>query len=383
MFHSSRVAASIAIILGTAIGNAASDITPVRLVSPFDAVRANLSPVSLSEPPHAVGRDGTQLTLDGKPFRFTGLNIFNAANLDSESCWFAWGAGDLLDRALGAIGPGQTVFRIFLFQQTATVRGQRDWSGFDHTLKVARNHGERMIVTLGNQWKFCEGAGAIFKTEDWYQHVYRDQPAPGLPQSYRDWVAEVVSRYRDDNTILAWQLMNEPSDQPSEAGGCSATAGATFRAFVGDMGALIKGLDPDHLVSVGTLGGGECGSAGDDYQKLHAIPQIDLCNFNEYSRAAPAVPSENMRLLQQRLAQCRAVGKPLIISEAGVTVRDAGSLDARAKIFRARVSAWFDAGVSGVLLWNLGGPPDIGSNGYQILPGDPLLEVLASIQNEG
>jgi endo-1,4-beta-mannosidase len=374
-----RVAISIAIILFAGIGSTASDVTPVRPVSAFDGITANLAPVSLSEPPHAVGRDGIQLMLDGQPFRFTGLNIFNAANLDSGSCWFTWGSGDLLDRALTAIGDGQTVFRIFFFQRTATVRGQRDWSGFDHTLQVARKHGERVIVTLGNQWKDCEGTVATFKTEGWYQSGYRDQPAPGLPLSYRDWVAEVVSRYSNDNTILAWQLMNEPSAQPSEKGGCSPTAGSTLRAFAADMGSLIKGLDPDHLVSLGTLGGGECGSAGNDYQALHAIPQIDLCTFHDYSPAAPASPPRNMGLLEQRLAQCRAVGKPLIISEAGITVRDAGSLHARAQIFRARLSAWFRAGVAGVLLWDLGGPPDAGTRGYQILPGDPLLNVLARV----
>jgi len=277
-------------ILAAAVGNAASDIAPARPPSPFDALKATPAAAVVPETIQAVRRAGTQLTLDGQPFRFTGLNIFNAANVDSALCWYAWGNGDLLDRALGAIGDGQTVFRIWLYQRMATVGGQRDWTAFEHTLEVARNHGERVIVTLGNQWKDCEGTGARFKTEDWYQSGYKNQPAPGLPQSYRDWVAEVVSRYRHDNTIFAWQLMNEPSDQPSEAGGCSPTAGATFRAFASDMGILIKGLDPDHLISVGTLGGGECGSAGNDYQALYAIPEIDLCNFNDYSPAAPAAP---------------------------------------------------------------------------------------------
>jgi endo-1,4-beta-mannosidase len=370
-------------MLAAGIVSTGSDSASVRSVSAFDAIPVNPSPVQLAEPPHPVGRAGIQLTLDGKPYRFTGLNIFNAANLDSASCWFTWGRGDLLDRALSAIGGGQTVFRIWFFQRMAIVRGRRDWSGFDHTLQVARNHGERVMVTLGNQWKDCEGTGATFKTENWYQSGYRDRPAPGLPQSYRDWVAEVVSRYQHNSTILAWQLMNEPSDQPSEKGGCSPTAGSTLAAFAADMGSLIKGLDPDHLVSLGTLGGGECGSAGNDYQALYAIPQVDLCNFHDYSPAAPATPPRDIDLLRQRLAQCRAVGKPLIISEAGITVRDAGSLRARARIFQARLSAWFEAGVSGVLLWDLGDPSDGGSRSYQILPGDPLLSVLAGIQEAG
>src|SRR5438874_4302434 len=139
--------------------------------------------------------------------------------------------------------------------------------------------------------------------------------------------------------------MNEPSAQRSEKGGCGPTAGSALRAFAADMGSLIKGLDPEHLLSVGTLGGGECGTAGSDYQALYATPQIDLCNFNDYSPAAPAAPPKEMGLLLQHLAQCRAVGKPLIISETGVRVRDAGSLEARAQIYQARLAAWFTAGV--------------------------------------
>lgn len=372
--------ASSAIVLVACLEIAGSDMARAHVSQPITSTLSTQALVHTSEPLHYVGRDSTELTLDGKPFRFTGLNIFNAANLDAASCWYPWGRGEALDQALSNIGPGQTVFRAWFFQRMATVNGRRDWSGFDHTLAVARSHGERVLVTLGNQWKDCEGRGAIFKTEDWYQHGYRDRPAPGLPLSYRDWVAAVVSRYRDDGTILAWQLMNEPSDPVRASGGCSPTAAATLQAFASDMGGLIKRLDPTHLVSVGTLGGGECGSAGDDYQALSRIPEIDLCNFHDYSPATPAAPPQHMDLLEQRLRQCRAVGKPLIISEAGLTVRDAGSLRARARVFSARLNAWFKAGVSGVLLWELGAPSDAGSRSYPILPGDPLLSVLAGIQ---
>ena len=36
-------------------------------------------------------RSGTQLLLDGRPYRFTGLNIYNANSIDN--CWYTLGKG--------------------------------------------------------------------------------------------------------------------------------------------------------------------------------------------------------------------------------------------------------------------------------------------------
>ena len=44
----------------------------------------------------------------------------------------------------------------------------------------------------------------------------------------------------------------------------------------------IKSIDPNHLVSLGTIGSGQCGTSGDYYKQLHAIPTIDLCEVHDY-----------------------------------------------------------------------------------------------------
>ena len=58
---------------------------------------------------------------------------------------------------------------------------------------------------------------AATRTDSWYTDGYK-QPDPGGTVSYRDWVSEVVTRYRDDPTILAWQLINEAEVKPSSDG---------------------------------------------------------------------------------------------------------------------------------------------------------------------
>ena len=88
-----------------------------------------------------VSRAGTRLFLDGQPYRFTGLNIYNANS--QNNCWYSLGAGSGLDSSLAAIGSGQEAFRAWFFQRLATTDGHRDWSAFDHTLAVAAARGQR------------------------------------------------------------------------------------------------------------------------------------------------------------------------------------------------------------------------------------------------
>src|SRR3954462_14068815 len=103
-----------------------------------------------------VKRSGTQLLLDGKPYRFTGLNIYNANSVNN--CWYTLGSGGGLSTSLDEIGPGKEAFRAWFFQYEATTSpGARDWSTFDHTLAVARAHGVKVVATLVNQWGQCEG----------------------------------------------------------------------------------------------------------------------------------------------------------------------------------------------------------------------------------
>ncbi len=162
-----------------------------------------------------VTRNGTQLLLNGRPYRFTGLDIYNA-NSDGW-CWYAMNSGSALDEALTSIGADKNAFRAWFFQPLATSSGARDWSAFDHTLSVAAARGYRVVVTLTDQWGEC-GAGAdpgetsYFKTKDWYINGYQATD-PGMLASYRDSVVEVVTRYKDSPTVLMWQLINEAEVQ--------------------------------------------------------------------------------------------------------------------------------------------------------------------------
>jgi mannan endo-1,4-beta-mannosidase len=327
-----------------------------------------------------VTRVGTGLQLDGQAYRFSGINIYNANN--ASGCWYQLASGPDLGTSLDSIGAGAKVIRAWFFQSLATTAGVRDWSGIDHTLAVAAAHGVKVIATLGNQWIDCDGpAGGAgpYKTDAWYSGGYT-QPDPAGTESYREWVAEIVARYKDDPTIMAWQLMNEAEVKPDQAAGCSTDAAAILRAFAVDVSGLIKSIDPDHLVSLGTMGGGQCGAQGAEYQSVHDPPTIDLCEYHDYTPNAP-MPGDQWNGLQVRLQQCGLLNKPLIVDETGIHPNDVGgTLVARREAFRAKFTAQFNAGVAGELVWawNKDGSA---LNNYDVGPGDPLLGLLAAFRS--
>jgi mannan endo-1,4-beta-mannosidase len=328
-----------------------------------------------------VTRSGGQLRLGNAPFRFTGMNVYNANS--TGNCAYPLGAGSGLDESLTAMGSSVGVMRAWFFQYLATARdGTRDWSAFDHTLAVARAHHVKVIVTLGNEWSDCDGspnAAAGYKNTDWYRGGYRSGAQPGGTTSYRQWVADIVGRYRSNPDIMAWQLMNEAEDAAYFGGPCPRDAASGLQGFATDMADLVKSIDTRHLLSVGTIGSGQCGTAGAEYRALHAIRGVDLCEYHDYS--LDTVPGDAWNGLAERVSECAALGKPLFVGETGVKPSNAGgTLTGRATLMRSKLAAQFDAGVAGELVWDWRSAAEGGSSltDYDVGPGDPVLGVLST-----
>ena len=73
---------------------------------------------------------------------------------------------------------------------------------------------------------------------------------------------------------------------------------------------MVKSIDANHLVSLGTIGSGQCGADGPRYQAVHAIPTIDLCEYHDYGAPDVGVPGDEFNGLQLRIDQCDALNKP-------------------------------------------------------------------------
>ena len=193
-----------------------------------------------------------------------------------------------------------------------------------------------------------------------------------MPLTYRDFVAQIVARYRDDPTILAWQPVNEPEV-------CGTNGAEVLRSFTSDITSLIKRIDPNHLVSLGAIGSGQCGTAGDDYRALHALPDVDWCELHDYSGPSGySLPGDAFNGAALRFDQCSSLGKPVVVGESGIRLDEVpgGTLAARAEAFARKMDTFRAAGAAGMLLWDWADNPELGDD-YEIGPGDPTLAVIA------
>ena len=125
---------------------------------------------------------------------------------------------------------------------------------------------------------------------------------------YKQLVRVVVTRvngltgvaYKDDPTIFAWELMNEPDVHPLPL----------FLAWVAEMSAYVKSLDPDHLLASGQ------GSVQTELAELH-IPYVDFGTWHGYPGFQGVAPTIGTQILDY-CDSAKAYGKPVILEEFGV-----------------------------------------------------------------
>ncbi len=282
-----------------------------------------------------VTRVGTGFQLDGWPYRFDGMNIYD---VNSNA-------------------------------------GQRDWTAMDRTVAAAAAHGERVVAVLANEWAYCDGPQKFL---GWWQSGYRTTVSPGEATTYRQWVSDVVSRYADNPAIGIWDLVNEGEGRAFDGICAEAAATAALSAFSNDVGSLVHSIDRQHVVTLGTVSG-QCGSNEGDYATIYSSAGSDLCDYHNYG--APTVPmgnSDPYNGLQVSIDRCHADGKPLAVLETGIhyTQLSPPTTANRADLFAQKFAAQFSAGVVGELLWDYSPNPQVRWD-YEIGPNDPALGVLS------
>jgi hypothetical protein len=185
-----------------------------------------------------------------------------------------------------------------------------------------------------------------------------------------------------------WQLVNE-GEAVNANGTCSESAAlSALLAFSNDVGGMLHRLDPNHLVSLGTIAGYSgsgaqwCGSLNGDYQTLMASQGNDVCDYHDYGYPADAMGRPNPPNFASAIEMCHADGKPIMAGETGIYADSAAELSLRAIEFRAKFKAQFQAGVVGELLWDWSNGPEYvvpaTATDYGISPGDPTLGVLGT-----
>ncbi len=345
-----------------------------------------------------VTRAGTQFQVDGKPFRFVGFNLFDAASTPAYTCasWPRYTDAEL-DEAFRYMHEqaGATVVRFWAYQPYT--RGGADFAGIDRVLEAARDHDMRVLPVLEDGPGYCTtGPSGQAKYEvdhdTWYASGYR-RPYGGATLSFRDYARVVTAHYRDDPTILGWSMTNEAETSRRGARGQSG-----LLDFARDMAQVIKTADPSHLLTVGTQSNSAPGASGTDFAQVYGLPQVDFAEVHDWAtrgsdtEAIPGAEADG-RLPAPASPRCQAItapiacsfaiagqvlDKPLVVGEAGIAADTDDERVRRADLLGAKIDAAFANGTAGYLVWQFNKVVD--TEHFDVLPtGDPLIRRMRAV----
>ena len=328
---------------------------------------------------------GTRFVADGVPFRFVGANVAvmyrdedralmpetlrHAAQLGVRVVR-VWANGEgTPEDGITSVGADREDWPpAHRFRRAPGVWNEEAFVHLDRVLAEAARNRLRVQLTLSNWWRDTGGvtqylrwAGVDGAADERYPYgvnaerameFYSNDAARSL---YREHVRMIVSRrntvtgvlYRDDPTIFSYELMNE----------AQAPTGrwAERRAWVAEMSAFVKSLDPDHLV---TSGSWAYRSAFERRAWLEEqrLPTLDYCDVHNYPRddhdsfaTSPAALSE---FVANRAAAAFSINKPLVVGEFGMSPDGFGGAS-QAEWFRALFEATRRDAVSGAMFWIL------------------------------
>jgi len=292
---------------------------------------------------------GTQFAEAGKRYVFVGTNFWQGMNLGaSSSPGDRARLGRELDRlqtlgitnvrAMAASeGPDTEPYRTVpsLMPQPG-VYNEQVFAGLDYFLDQLSQRGIRVVMVLNNYWEWTGGMaqyvswgqgtkipyrldpGGDYNT--FTQYIDRFYACAPCQTAYRAHIQTVIKRvntvngrtYRDDPTIFAWQLANEPRNYPAN--------------WIGDLGQFIKSLDSNHMLTVGSEG-----SWGGDFKATHASPTIDYttCHiwvepwgkYNATDSSASQLQTATdfaVNYLNTHNTDSASLGKPLVMEEFGL-----------------------------------------------------------------
>jgi len=325
-----------------------------------------------------VSVSGSDFQINGKPFYFSGTNnyylryadpncvaydpnggcsreVFNDAQLMNLSVIRTWGFTDGY-YYWGSLQPALGVYDEANFQK------------MDLLIREASDRNIKLIIPFVNNWNEY---GGMCQYVSWCNLPGNCDPnsASGThdlfytnsctKDAYKNYVNYFLNRvnsftgvkYKDDPTIFAWELANEPR-------GKSDSSGAVLNAWISEMSSYIKSIDSNHLVSTGSEGfysnrsgswiynGGE----GVDFIKNHNYSSIDFSSFHLYPDYWSLDAQGSSNWIEQHINDSKLIlGKPVLMGEFGKT----GNPEPR----NSFMSAWYNVSqikkLNGNLFWEL------------------------------
>lgn len=356
-----------------------------------------------------VRREGGAFLLDGKPYYYIGANYWQGALLANAAA--GRGGRERVVRELSFLAAhGVTNLRIVAgaegsgaidgsyrvgpsLQPQKGVFSEDALRGLDFVLAEMAKRKMKAVIYLSNNWDWSGGwlqylnwngllpDSLLHKKLSWdalRDYTSQFYTSAGCKADYFRQVRKLVSRtnsitkkrYSSDPAIMAWELANEP--RPMRP--------AAYNAYVewaAETAALIKSIDPGHLVTTGTEGMASTDDKIDLYERIHADPNIDYLTIHVWPKnwgffqdtaiaaSMSTIVARTGSYIDKHVAVARRLGKPMVIEEFGLP-RDRQSFDPaspaslREQYYRLmfttlRESISAGAGIAGCNFWAFGG----------------------------
>ncbi|KAL2497783.1 Mannan endo-1 [Abeliophyllum distichum] len=347
---------------------------------------------------------GIHFMLNGSPFYANGFNAY----------WLMYVASDPSQRHKVATAfqqassHGLTVARTWAFsdggykplQYAPGSYNEQMFKGLDFVIAEARRYGIKLVLSLANNYEsfggkkqyvnWARSAGQYLTSDD---DFFRNSVVKGY---YKNHMRTILSRfntftgilYKNDPTIMAWELMNEPrcTSDPS---------GRTIQAWIMEMASYVKSIDRSHMLEAGLEGFyGQSSpqrmnlnpsfNVGTDFIANNRIPGIDFATVHSYPDQWLSSSNDENQLsflnnwLNGHIQDAQYVlKKPLLLTEFGKSWKDPGfSPYQRDMLFntvyyKIYVSAKRGGAAAGGLFWQLlTEGMDTFRDGYEIVLSD-------------
>lgn len=301
---------------------------------------------------------GTQFFKGDKPYAYVGTNYWYGSLLASKSV----GDRDRLGRELDLMKKnGIDNLRILVGAEGGTYdytvkpalqyeQGKYNedlLDGLDYLIAEMGKRNMYAVLYLTNNWEWSggmsqylewNGHGAIpipnIAPNTWPQFMsYTEQfhSCETCMEALENHLKFIIGRtnsythkkYTEDNTIMAWQVGNEPRTFTAENE-------AKFTAWLNNIVNLIDSLDKNHLISTGSEGKNSSNDDMEIFERTHENPNIDYLtmhiwpkNWNWYKaddaeKTLPTTLENAGKYIDLHIAVANHLKRPIIIEEFGL-----------------------------------------------------------------
>lgn len=339
---------------------------------------------------HFVHRSGRLLSHAGSPFRIAGASnyylmysspfmvdsVLNSAATSSFSVVRLWGSLEIGNQdgtgSVDGIKNG-VYFQYLTGQAPAFNDGPSGLEHLDYVIYKAGLLGLKVIIPFVNNWNAFGGMDQYVRWRggQFHDDFYTD---PTIRGWYHAWIEHLLNRtnvytgvkYKDDATIMAWELANEPRCRAFGVYPESPTCNTqTLISWADEVSRFIKRIDHRHMLSAGDEGfyciagatdfTENCGE-GVDTLALADLPAMDAMSFHLYPDNWGKPASFGVDWIKRHIRDGRRIHERVLLGEFAIMDKSI-----RNPIYQQWTDAVREEGGGGALFWMLADKQDDGT----------------------